>query len=128
MPKLATLMDSAAEAVLACMRFPAAHRTELCSTHPVECLNGETKRRIDVVGIFPIEAAVLRLVGAILFEQSDEWATQRSRDMTLEASSTVSDTVAVSASLTRRTSPPMIVALLFAGTSRTSRTARAASR
>ncbi len=88
-------MDSAAEDVLACMRFPAAHRTKLCSTHPVERLNGETKRRIDMVGIFPNEAAAVRLVGAILLEQSDERATQRSRDMTLEASSTVSDTATV---------------------------------
>ena len=94
-PKLATLMDAAEEDVLAYMHFPASHRTKLHSTNPIERLNGEIKRRTDVVGIFPNEAAVVRLVGAILIEQSDEWATQRSRYMTLEAISAVSDTAAV---------------------------------
>ncbi len=61
-------------------------------TNPIERLNGEIKRRTDVVGIFPNEAAAVRLIGAILLEQSDEWATQRSRYMTLEAISAVSDT------------------------------------
>jgi transposase-like protein len=98
LPKLATLMDSAEEDVLAYMHFPAAHRTKLHSTNPIERLNGEIKRRTDVVGIFPNEAAVVRLVGAILLEQSDEWATQRSRSMTLQAISTVSDTATVSLS------------------------------
>ncbi|MFC7555237.1 IS256 family transposase [Pseudoroseomonas wenyumeiae] len=94
-PKLATLMDTAEEDVLAYMNFPAAHRAKLHSTNPIERLNGEIKRRTDVVGIFPNEAAVVRLIGAILLEQSDEWATQRSRYMTLEAISTVSDTASV---------------------------------
>ncbi|WP_439595083.1 IS256 family transposase [Falsiroseomonas sp.] len=94
-PKLATLMDAAEEDVLAYMHFPAAHRTKLHSTNPIERLNGEIKRRTDVVGIFPNEAAVVRLVGAILLEQSDEWATQRSRYMTLEAIGAVSDTATV---------------------------------
>jgi transposase-like protein len=97
-PKLATVMDSAEEDVLAHMHFPAAHRAKLHSTNPIERLNGEIKRRTDVVGIFPNEAAVVRLVGAILLEQSDEWATQRARYMTLETIGAVSDTPHVSLS------------------------------
>ena len=94
-PKLAALMDAAEEDVLAYMHFPPAHRTKLHSTNPIERLNGEIKRRTDVVGIFPNEAAVVRLVGAILLEQSDEWATQRARYMTLETIGAVSDTAPV---------------------------------
>jgi transposase-like protein len=97
-PKLAALMDAAEEDVLAYMHFPAPHRTKLHSTNPIERLNGEIKRRTDVVGIFPNEAAVVRLVGAILLEQSDEWATQRARYMTLETIGAVSDTAPVSLS------------------------------
>ncbi len=61
-------------------------------TNAIERLHEEVKRRTDVVGIFPNEAAVVRLVGSILLEQSDEWATQRSRYVTLETVAAVSDT------------------------------------
>ncbi len=83
-PKLAALMDQAEPDVLAYMTFPREHRTKLHSTNPLERLNGEIKRRTNVVGIFPNEAAITRLIGAILMEQNDEWAVQRARYMTLE--------------------------------------------
>ena len=92
--KLAELMDGAEEDVLAYMGFPAAHRPKISSTNPLERVNGEIKRRADVVGIFPNEAAVVRLVGALLLEQNDEWAIQR-RYMSLETMAPVSDDPAV---------------------------------
>jgi putative transposase len=77
--------------VLAYMSFPAQHRTKLHSTNPIERVNGEIKRRTEVVGIFPNEDAIVRLVGAILLEQNDEWAVQRARYMTLETMTAPSD-------------------------------------
>ena len=91
MPKLATIMDDAEHDVLAYMSCPRQHRTKLHSTNPQERLNGEIKRRTEVVGIFPNEASILRLVGAILLEQNDEWAVQRARYMTLETIAPLSD-------------------------------------
>jgi len=96
LPKLADAMDEAEVDVLAYMDFPAAHRTKLHSTNSLERLNGEVKRRTDVVGIFPNEAAIYRLVGAILLEQNDEWSVQRARYMTLETIATLGDDATVS--------------------------------
>ena len=96
LPKLAVLMDDAEADVLAYMAFPKEHWTKLHSTNPLERLNGEIKRRTDVVGIFPNEAAIVRLVGALLLEQNDEWAVQRARYITLETISTLSDDPLVS--------------------------------
>ena len=90
-PKLAALMDDAETDVLAFMSFPKDHRLKIHSTNPLERLNGEIKRRTEVVGIFPNEAAITRLVGAILLEQNDEWAVQRARYMTLETIAPLSD-------------------------------------
>jgi putative transposase len=90
-PKLAKLMDEAEADVLAYMSFPKEHRAKLHSTNPIERLNGEIKRRTEVVGIFPNEGAILRLVGALLLEQNDEWAVQRGRYMTLETIAPLSD-------------------------------------
>jgi putative transposase len=89
--KLAALMDEVEPDVLAYMSFPAAHRPKLHSTNPIERLNGEIKRRTEVVGIFPNEQAITRLVGAILLEQNDEWAVQRARYMTLDTIAPLSD-------------------------------------
>jgi putative transposase len=94
-PKLATIMDQAEPDVLAYMSFPKEHRTKLHSTNPIERLNGEIKRRTDVVGIFPNEEAISRLVGALLLEQNDEWAVQRGRYMTLETIANMSDDLIV---------------------------------
>jgi len=89
--KLAALMDAAETDVLAFMSFPKDHRPKIHSTNPLERLNGEIKRRTEVVGIFPNEDAITRLVGAILLEQNDEWAVQRARYMTLETIAPLND-------------------------------------
>ena len=89
-------MDAAEADVLAYMDFPREHRAKIHSTNPIERLNGEIKRLTDVVGIFPNADAVVRLVGAILLEQSDEWATQRARYMTLETIGAISNPATVS--------------------------------
>ena len=73
MTSLRGLLEQSADAdVPASMTFPAAHRTKRHSTDRLECVNGEIKRRTDVVGIFPDGASIKRLVGAVLLEQDDE--------------------------------------------------------
>ena len=79
-------MDDAENDVLAYMTLPKQHWAKLHSTKPIERLNGEIKGRTEVVGIFPNEDAIIRLVGARLLEQNEEWAVQPSRYMMLETS------------------------------------------
>src|ERR1700733_9029061 len=93
-PKLAELMDEAREDVLAYMAFPKEHWPQIASTNPLERLNGEVKRRSNVVGIFPNERAAARRVGALMLEQNDEWAVSR-RYMSLESLAPVSNDTAV---------------------------------
>src|SRR5512144_2139134 len=89
--RLAEFMDKAETDVLAYMTFPKEHWTKIHSVNPLERLNGEVKRRTNVVGIFPNEDAITRLVGAILLEQNDEWAVQRARYLSLETIAPLSD-------------------------------------
>jgi transposase-like protein len=81
--KLASPMGEAEHDVLAYMDFHCDHWAMISSTNPLECVNGEIKRRTEVVAIFPNDAAIVRLTGAILLEQNDEWAVGR-RYMSLE--------------------------------------------
>jgi len=89
-PKLAALMDGARDDVLAYTAFPREHWPQISSTNPLERLNGEIKRRSDVVGIFPNDAAVVRLTGALMIEQNDEWVVGR-RYMSLESLAPISN-------------------------------------
>jgi transposase-like protein len=98
--RLAGLFDEAEADVLAYMDFPRRHWIKIRSTNPLERLNGEIERRADVIGIFPNDDAVFRLIGALLYEQNDEWANGRARYMKLETTAALG-----SASLGRRREP-----------------------
>lgn len=97
-PKLGALMDEAEEDVLAYMTFPGQHRVKLHSTNPLERLNKEVKRRADVVGIFPNEDSIVRLIGAVLLEQNDEWQLQH-RYMQIEGMTELDATAEANQSL-----------------------------
>lgn len=89
-PRVAALLEEAEDDVLAYLTFPEDHRVKLHSTNGLERLNKEIKRRANVVGIFPNEASIRRLIGAILAEQNDEWLLQN-RYLTLESLSDLSN-------------------------------------
>ena len=95
LPKPATLTDTAEEDVLADMTLPRPHRAKLHSTNPIERLNGEIRRRTDVVAIFPDEPSIRRLAAAILMEQTEERTVRRGRYMTLETLAPVCDDLPV---------------------------------
>jgi putative transposase len=91
-PKVARLLEAAEEELLAHMRFPREHWTKLRSTNPLERINREIARRSDVVGIYPNDVSVIRLAGALLLEQNDEWLVGR-RYLSVESLSKLYDTV-----------------------------------
>ena len=89
--RLGAMMNASRDDVLAYMDFPREHWAQISSTNPLERVNKEVKRRSDVVGIFPNDDAIVRLVGALMIEQNDEWAVAR-RYMGLEAIARIADT------------------------------------
>jgi putative transposase len=89
-PKLGAMMDASRDDVLAYMDFPREHWAQISSTNPLERVNKEIKRRSDVIGIFPNDDAIIRLVGALMLEQNDEWAVAR-RYMALETLARIVD-------------------------------------
>lgn len=89
------MMDASREAILASLAVPKEHRAQIASTNPQERANKEIERRADVIGSFPSDAAVIRLVGALMLEQNDGWAVSR-RYMTPETLGSVSHNPLVS--------------------------------
>ena len=89
-PSRGALMDNSRDGVLAYMSFLREHRAQIASTNPLERVNREVKRRSDVIGIFPNDDAIIRLVGALMLETNDEWAVAR-RYMSLETLARVTD-------------------------------------
>jgi len=84
-PKAAAILEAAEVDVLAHTAFPRAHWRKIASTNPLERINKEIKRRSNVVGIFPDDASVIRLVGAVLLDQHDDWAIAERRYLSEES-------------------------------------------
>ena len=84
-PDVATMLRDAAEDICAFAGFPVAHWRKIWSTNPLERINGEIKRRTNVVGIFPNDASIVRLVTAVLVETHDEWAISERRYLSEES-------------------------------------------
>ncbi len=105
-PKLSQRMDEAETDVLAYKRLPPAHWPKIGSTNPIERTNAEIKRRTDVVGVFPNEAAILRLVGAVLLEQHNDWAAQGRRYMALDPDPAIRHTPRASLAATTMLASP----------------------
>jgi putative transposase len=78
-PTAVPVMEAATGDVLTFLHFPQEHWRKIWSTNPLERLNKEIKRRTNVVGIFPNDAAITRLVGSQLLEQQEEWQLERRR-------------------------------------------------
>ena len=76
-PNLGALMDEAEQDVLGFMRFPKEHWKQIASTNPIERVNKEIKRRANVIGIFPNDGTIVRLVGSLVIEQNEEWHLTR---------------------------------------------------
>lgn len=89
-PKLGALVEASRDDVLAYLDFPREPWTQIASTNPLERANREIKRRADIIGIFPNDDAIIRLVYALMLETNDEWTVAR-RDMSLETLSRVND-------------------------------------
>ncbi len=84
-PAAMQILENAEEEILSYMVFPAAHHPQIYSTNPLERLNKEIRRRSNVVSIFPNRSALVRLIGAVLMEQQDEWLSSEKRYMSLES-------------------------------------------
>ena len=91
-PKAAAILENAETDVLAHTGFPRAHWRKIASTNPLERINKEIKRRSNVVGIFPDDASVIRLVGAVLLDQHDDWAIAERRYLSEESMAAINTT------------------------------------